>query len=128
MTAYFLIYHHVWEHHYVMLLPVLVALLMQEQARGPGKGALLWMLYALLALPTPFYAIDPQGQVAFLAAMRITPIRPLWQDLWYHGSKALPALVLWGRLAWDIFRPILSQWRAGRFTLWPLYPPKEARP
>ena len=36
MTAYFLVYHHVWEHHYVMLLPVLVALMMGGPSRGPG--------------------------------------------------------------------------------------------
>jgi hypothetical protein len=96
MTTYFLIYHHVWEHHYVMLLPVLVALLMRR------ASPLLWALYVLLALPTPFYLIDPRGQVAVLDAMRWTPIRPLWQDLAYHASKAVPALVLYGWLAWEI--------------------------
>jgi hypothetical protein len=124
-TAYFLIYHHVWEHHYVMLLPVLVTLMMRGLSRGPQvygprKGPLLWVIYALLALPTPFYAIDPQGKVAVLDAMRWTPIRPLWQDLWYHGSKSLPSLVLYGWLAWGITRPILAHWRKGWFSLWPL--------
>jgi hypothetical protein len=126
MTAYFLIYHHVWEHHYVMLLPVLVALMMRDPTsdpglRGPRQGLLLWMLYALLALPTPYYGIDPQGQVAVLDAMRWTPIRPLWQDLWYHASKALPALALYVWLAWGILAPIVAGWREGRFTLWPLH-------
>ena len=88
---------------------------------------LLWVLYALIALPTPFFAIDPQGQVAFLPAMRITPIRPLWQDLWYHSSKALPALVLYGWLASAIARPILAEWQAGRFSLWPLLPLRPRR-
>ena len=96
MTAYFLVYHHVWEHHYVMLLPVLVALAMRQES------ILLWALYLLLALPTPFYLIDPHGQVAVLDAMRWTPIRPLWQDLLYHASKAVPALALYGWLAWRI--------------------------
>jgi hypothetical protein len=98
MTAYFLIYHHVWEHHYVMLLPVLVALTMRRESW------LLWVIYVLLALPTPFYLIDPQGQVAVLDAMRWTPIRPLWQDLLYHASKAIPAVVLYGWLVWRISR------------------------
>ena len=98
MATYFLIYHHVWEHHYVMLLPVLVALMVRREA------GLLWAIYLLLALPTPFYLIDPQGQVAVLDAMRWTPIRPLWQDLLYHASKALPTLVLYGWLAWRIAR------------------------
>jgi hypothetical protein len=99
MAVYFIIYHHVWEHHYVMLLPVLVALMMRRES------LLLWVLYLLLALPTPFFLIDPRGQVALLDAMRWTPIRPLWQDLLYHASKAIPALVLYGWLAWQIAHP-----------------------
>jgi hypothetical protein len=114
MSAYFLVYHHVWEHHYVMLLPVLVALVMR------GESPWVWAIYALLALPTPFYLIDPQGQVAVLDAMRWTPIRPLWQDLAYHASKALPALALYALLGWRIARPIVARWRAGQFYLWPL--------
>jgi hypothetical protein len=124
MTAYFLVYHHVWEHHYVMLLPVLVALAMRgsaRAARGPGAGPLLWVLYALLALPTPYLCIDPQHQVAVLDAMRWTPIRPLWQDLWYHSAKALPALVLYGWLAWGVAARIWAHWQGGQFTLWPLF-------
>ncbi len=70
-----------------------------------GESGLLWAIYVLLALPTPFHLIDPQGQVAVLDAMRWTPIRPLWQDLAYHASKAVPALILYGWLAWQIARP-----------------------
>jgi hypothetical protein len=113
-SAYFLIYHHVWEHHYVMVLPVLVALALRRESWW------LWIVYVLLALPTPFYAIDPQGQVAVLDAMRWTPIRPLWQDLWYHAAKPLPVLVLYIALAWGIARPIVRRWREGRLYLWPL--------
>ena len=43
VTAYFMVYHHVWEHHYVMLLPVLVALMMHHES------PMLWILYVLLA-------------------------------------------------------------------------------
>jgi hypothetical protein len=107
MTTYFLIYHHVWEHHYVMLLPVLVILTMRSQSSlmMRRESWLLWAIYLLLALPTPFYGIDPKGQVAVLDAMRWTPIRPLWQDLLYHASKAVPALFLYAWLAWRIARP-----------------------
>ncbi len=102
-TAFFLIYHHVWEHHYVMLLPVLVVLAMRR------PSPVLWVIYALLALPTPYGAIDPQGQVAVLDAMRWTPIRPLWQDLAYHASKALPTLALYGLLAFRIGKEALKR-------------------
>jgi hypothetical protein len=115
-TTFFLVYHHVWEHHYVMLLPILVALTMRTNSPWPRA------IYVLLALPTPFYLIDPQGQVAVLDAMRWTPIRPLWQDLAYHASKALPALLLYSWLAWQIARPIAQRWQRGRFYLWPFTP------
>jgi hypothetical protein len=113
VTGFFLLYHHVWEHHYVMLLPVLVALSMR--AESPW----LWIIYVVLALPTPFYLVDPRGQVAVLDAMRWTPIRPLWQDIAYHASKAIPALVLYGFLAWQVASPVLRGWRSGSFYLWP---------
>lgn len=102
LTSYFMAYHHVWEHHYVMLLPVLVALCMRHRSRW------LWIIYVALALPTPFYLIDPHGQVAVLDAMRWTPIRPLWQDLLYHASKSIPALLLYLWLVFQIARPILG--------------------
>ncbi len=114
-ATFFLVYHHVWEHHYVMLLPVLVVLLMRRES------LLLWVLYLFLALPTPFYLIDPHGRVAVLDAMRWTPIRPLWQDLVYHASKALPTLALYLWLVVQIGRPVVDEWRAGRFYLWPLW-------
>jgi hypothetical protein len=116
VTAYFIIYHQVWEHHYVMLLPVLVALSLKRTSPW------LWAIYALLALPTPFYLIDPRGQVAVLDAMRWTPIRPLWQDVLYHAAKAVPALLLYGWLVAGLLRPIVREWRARSFYLWPLTP------
>ena len=115
MSAYFVAYHHVWEHHYVMILPVLVALTIRQESPWT------WAVYLLLALPTPFYLIDPQGQVAVLDAMRWTPIRPLWQDLAYHAAKALPVLLLYVVLVLRLARPIVASWRAGRFYLWPLH-------
>jgi hypothetical protein len=129
MTAYFLVYHHVWEHHYVMLLPVLVILSVRAAMRNVAHAATrhaelaLGVLYLLLALPTPYALIDPQGQAAALEAMRVTPIRPLWQDLAYHGAKAIPALLLYLGLAARIAAPVVREWRAGRVTLWPLVVP-----
>jgi hypothetical protein len=44
----------------------------------------------------------------------------LWQDLAYHASKAVPALLLYGTLAWQIARSAVRDWRGGQFYLWPV--------
>ena len=58
MTAYFLIYHQVWEHHYVMLLPVLVV--MYQRKASP----LVLGLFCLIAIWTPYRLFDPGGLAA----------------------------------------------------------------
>ena len=96
-TTFFLVYHDVWEHHYVLLVPVYVCLYWQTRSR-----ALLW-LYALTAIWTPYILLDPQGLAAFHAPMRWTALQPPVLDVAYHASKALPTLLLWGcivRLMW----------------------------
>ncbi|MGC9360333.1 MAG: glycosyltransferase family 87 protein [Anaerolineae bacterium] len=98
-TTYFVVYHHVWEHHYVMLLPVLVIL--YHRYRSP------WLLlaYGLVALWTPYALIDPVGMAAYHAPMRWTPLDPPVLDVLYHASKAAPALGLWIGQAWMLGRP-----------------------
>jgi len=98
-TTYFLVYHHVWEHHYVMLLPVLVALYHRYRHRG------VLVAWALVAIWTPYALIDPGGVAAFHAPMRWTPLDPPLVDILYHASKALPTLCLWGAQAWLMARP-----------------------
>jgi hypothetical protein len=66
--------------------------------------------------------IDPRGEVAVLDAMRWTPVRPLWQDLAYHASKALPALALYLWLVGQIAADVSAAWREGQRYLWPLGP------
>ncbi len=89
---FFLLYHDVWEHHYVLLLPVYTALL----ARHPARE--LWLLLAVTALWTPYRLIDLRGLAAVDASMRWTPLEPRGLDILYHASKAAPALLLWAWL------------------------------
>lgn len=91
-TIFFLAYHDVWEHHYVMLLPVYVLLYHSTHA------AWVLVLYLLTAVWTPYVLVDPQGIAASNAALRWTPLEPRILDVCYHASKALPTLVLWGYL------------------------------
>lgn len=89
-TTYFLAYHDVWEHHYVLLLPVFVMLYYRT-----GSWSVL-TLYTLVAMWTPYILIDPTGWAAYHAPMRWTPLEPRILDVMYHASKAVPTLFLWG--------------------------------
>ncbi len=89
-TTYFLVYHDVWEHHYVLLLPVFVFLYHRT-----GSWTVL-AFYALVAIWTPYILIDPTGWAGYHAPMRWTPLEPRILDVVYHASKAVPTLVLWG--------------------------------
>ncbi|MBN2055371.1 DUF2029 domain-containing protein [bacterium] len=53
LSTYFLTYTHVWEHHYAMLLPLLVILYIRT-----GSPVIL-AIFVLIALPSPYLLIDP---------------------------------------------------------------------
>ena len=87
MCTFFLVYKDVWEHHYVFLQPVLVAL----YARS-GSPKFLW-IFALIALPTPFVLFDIEPGV-------YGPIDPerTWgpvTSLAYRSTKLIPLGYLW---------------------------------
>lgn len=91
LTAFFLVYKDVWEHHYVFLLPVLIVLYL----RTPSP----WLLAAAvaIALPTPLVFLDLYPGVKD----NIDPERTwsAWTSLCYRSPKLLPVLGLW---AWQL--------------------------
>jgi hypothetical protein len=100
-TAFFLASPQVWEHHYVMLLPVLVV------AYGRTRSPFVAILFVLLALPTPFYFTGLSQAVALDHRVRWLPLDPAWRGLLQHASKSIPTLLLFGYLATGIARRIL---------------------
>jgi len=88
-TVFFLIYTDIWEHHYVILLPVLVTLYHHT------KSPFVLIIYILLAIWTPYRLVDSSGLAAYDMAMRWTPLTPSWVNIAYHGCKALPVIGLW---------------------------------
>ncbi len=87
MCTFFLVYKDVWEHHYVFLQPVLVALYAHS-----GSPKFLW-IFALIALPTPFVFFDLEPGV-------YGPIDPerTWgpvTSLAYRSTKLIPLGYLW---------------------------------
>ncbi len=98
LSAFFLVYKDVWEHHYVFLLPVLVVLYL----RRPEP----WLLvaFALLALPTPLYFLDLYPGVKG----SIDPERAwsLWTSLAYRSTKLLPVALVWGWQLGLLLRPV----------------------
>lgn len=98
ISSYFMVYHDVWEHHYLFIVPVYVCLVRQSRSR------FLILLWALTALWTPYRWVDPLGMAAHHMPMRWTPLEPRWLDVAYHASKALPSLGLWGWIALRLLR------------------------
>jgi hypothetical protein len=88
LLVFFLLSPQIWEHHYVMLLPVLVNLYRQKPN---WFVSLIWLA---LALPTPFGFIGLQPVIAANHDLRAFPLEPVWQPLLQHASKALPTLLL----------------------------------
>lgn len=100
MTTYFLAYKDVWEHHYVFLLPVLIALYLRD------SDMRLLCIYAALALPTPFVFFDIQPGV-------YGPIDPerTWNaatSVIYRSAKLVPTIALWIYIARQLRNPTHS--------------------
>ncbi len=93
LVAFFLVSPQIWEHHYVMLLPVLVVAYKQKPH---WLIALVWLL---LALPTPFGFVGLQPVIAANHDLRAFALEPAWRPLLQHASKALPAAALFVYLA-----------------------------
>ena len=97
MTTYFLAYKDVWEHHYVFLLPVLIALYLRN------SDLRLLCIYVALALPTPFVFFDIQPGV-------YGPIDPerTWDaamSVIYRSAKLAPTVALWIYIARQLGHP-----------------------
>jgi hypothetical protein len=102
LAAYFLAAPQVWEHHYVMLLPAIVA------AYGDRPSWLLAGLWLMLALPTPFGFTGLQPVIAANHDLRAFAVEPAWMGLAQHAAKALPAVGLFGYWAWRVTRDAQS--------------------
>lgn len=100
ILAYFLFYKHVWEHQYVMMIPLFVLLYHQIK-----KGMLaiplsfFWIVFSIIALPTAFVFID-RSPVLF------DPEIPwhTWESLLFHAPKPLSVLALFGVLCVQLLR------------------------
>ncbi len=90
VLAHFVSYAHFWEHHVSGLVPLGVLLTLAAPARRSAAVALT--LTVLLALPTPFFGLDPVRDVFDPdPGQRWT----LGARLLLLGSKAVPAVALY---------------------------------
>lgn len=111
LSAFFLVYKDVWEHHYVFLLPVLVVLYLRQ----PSPWLLL--AFALIALPTPLFLLDIYPGVKG----SIDPERSwdLGASLFYRSAKLLPVAGVWAWQLQQMLRPALPGGNAGGAALPP---------
>jgi hypothetical protein len=104
ILAYFLTYKHIWEHHYVMMLPVFVMLFWQCTVRRNVlrlSPKIFWTVFIIVALPTPFLLIDK-------AKVFVDP-EFYWttaESLVFHAAKPVATLVLFVAL-------VVSLWKYG---------------
>ncbi len=86
ICTYFIAYRYVWEHHYIMMLPVLVLLFLHTRDR------IVIFTFIFTAIPTPFVFWNdpslPMPQVSWSA----------FQDIFYHSIKIVPVMVLYAWL------------------------------
>lgn len=90
MCTYFLAFKFIWEHHLVMLLPILAV----EYVRNHRR--LIGVLWILLALPTVFVLLDVDLGPGY------TEVQPYWTgatSALYHASKVVPLLALYYAVA-----------------------------
>lgn len=91
ILAYFLFYKHVWEHHYVMTLPVFVLLYHRMRAGSIViSRKLFWTSFFIIALPTLFVFIDKEAGLG--------DPELYWSHLesfLFHAPKPLAALALY---------------------------------
>jgi len=93
LITYFLLYKHVWEHQYVMMLPVFVVLLWKWGKDFGGRKlvrVLFWASFVIIALPTPFVFLDKQYVIADPEYYWTT-----LESLAFHAPKAVAVLALY---------------------------------
>jgi hypothetical protein len=94
ICAYFLVFAEVWEHHYVMLLPAVILLILFD----PRMRPLAITAGILLALPTPLYLFS-HGSPPL--DYRVVDPQIFWDapEIYiYHLTKLAPTLFLFGGL------------------------------
>lgn len=111
VATYFLIYKDVWEHHYVMLLPVLVLLVILKRQ----LASLAFFVYLLVALPTPYWLLErlTGGSPPDLSPHYFSDPQWNWssaQVVGYHLSKAMPTFLLWLGLVYTALQDV--SWRS----------------
>ena len=102
MIAYFLFYKHIWEHQYVMTLPVFVVLYWRRGVSEVSRmipAWTFWVSFVLAALPTAFVFIDK-------TQIMIDP-EYYWSDaesLLFHLPKPLGMLLLFSSVSRGLWR------------------------
>ena len=97
ILTFFLVYG-AWEHHYVMLLPVLALLV----ALRPASRPLALVVFTMIALPSPYWLINAVSDATLPAGglLSIQESWPVWGVIVHHMAKPLPVVALWAHLVY----------------------------
>ena len=99
MSAYFVAFKFIWEHHLVMLLPILAV----EYLRGNRKT--ITFLWIILALPTVFHFIDVGLGSGY---NELQPFLTGGKSLLYHSCKVIPLILLYVSVVLRLMKRSLS--------------------
>ncbi len=113
IAAYFLLYTDIWEHHYIMLLPILVV--QYSRKHWP----LILICYLFVAVPTTFAF---SGNIPLIYIPGNENDASLWSILLHHALKPIPTLIFFIAL-WRHIITWRPEWNDSESrTDWPEYP------
>jgi len=93
ILTYFLTYKHIWEHHYVLLLPLYVFLyykISSQQLKNSISGFLFWAGFIITALPTLFIFLNKS-----LAPIDCEYSWSGFDSILWHAPKPIIILILY---------------------------------
>ena len=125
IVTYFVFFKTVWEHQYVMMLPVFALMyLSPDYFRGRAAIPLwaFWTAFVVIALPTPVLFLHPGfGEHALDPEYAWTAL----QSLTWHAGKPFATILIWGFMIRRLLAapvamvpmlPLDSPWRRHRAT------------
>jgi hypothetical protein len=104
ILTYFLTYKHIWEHHYVLLLPLFIFIFIQYSRQEPKYAipkSLFWTGFSITALPSLFIFLDKH-----IINLDCEYSWSGWESILWHSPKPLICLIIYICLIKFLYRTV----------------------